>query len=170
MVEDAIVRALDFFGGRLEAHGVENPRVVLFGSHARGGATKGSDVDAAVISVSFEGKDVFERVGLVKDAVAETVRQFIYRCGLNGRTPGLSANEWWMTDLARELSVPWGTLNRWRKSGWLNARQTKGRRRRSWIAWADVEELARLRRLRDHPAGNKPYPTDLTTPKVKSEN
>ena len=33
-----------------------------------------------------------------------------------------------------------------------------------------TEELARLRRLRDYRPGNKPYPTELTTPKASTEN
>ena len=100
----------------------------------------------------------------------DSVRQFIFRFEQDTRLPDLPADEWWIHDLAREISVPWGTLNGWRRKGWLVGRKAKGVRRLCWVAWADAEELARLRRLRDYESGNKPYPTELTTPKVRSEN
>jgi DNA invertase Pin-like site-specific DNA recombinase len=100
----------------------------------------------------------------------DSVRQFIFRFEQNTRLPDLPADEWWIHNLAREISVPWSTLNGWRTRGWLTVRKTKGVRKLCWIAWADAEELARLRRLRDYESGNKPYPTELTTPKLRSEN
>jgi len=100
----------------------------------------------------------------------DSVRQFVFRFEQDTRLPDLPADEWWIHDLAREISVPWGTLNGWRRKGWLVGRKAKGVRRLCWIAWADAEELTRLRRLRDYRSGNKPYPTELTTPKVRSEN
>jgi DNA invertase Pin-like site-specific DNA recombinase len=100
----------------------------------------------------------------------DSVRQFIFRFAQDTPRPDLSTDEWWIHDLAREISVPWGTLNGWRRKGWLVVRKVKGLRRPCWIAWADAEELARLRRLRDYRSGNKPYPTELTTPKLRSEN
>ena len=101
---------------------------------------------------------------------AASVRQFVFRFEQDTRLPELPVDEWWLHDLARELSVPWGTLNGWRRRGWLVGRQVKGVRKLCWIVWADAEELARLRRLRDYESGNKPYPTELTTPKVRSES
>jgi hypothetical protein len=101
---------------------------------------------------------------------ADSVRQFIFRFGQNSRPLGLSVDEWSMHDLACELSVPWATLNGWRRKGWLVGRKVKGLGRLCWIAWADTEELERLRRLRDYRTGNKPYPTELTTPKASNEN
>ena len=100
----------------------------------------------------------------------DSVRQFIFRFEQDTRLPDLPADEWWLHDLARELSIPWGTLNGWRRKRWLVGRKAKGVRRLCWVAWADAEELARLRRLRDYESGNKPYPTELTTPKVRSES
>jgi hypothetical protein len=99
-----------------------------------------------------------------------SVRQFIFRFEQDNQRTPLAADEWWMHDLARELSVPWGTINGWRRKGWLVSRQVKGLRKPCWIAWADANELERLRRLRDYQSGNKPYPTELTTPKLRSED
>jgi DNA invertase Pin-like site-specific DNA recombinase len=99
-----------------------------------------------------------------------SVRQFIFRFEQDNQRPPLATDEWWMHDLAREISVPWGTLNGWRRKGWLVTRQVKGLRKLCWIAWADAEELDRLKRLRDYQSGNKPYPAELTTPKPKVTN
>jgi len=76
----------------------------------------------------------------------------------------LKANEWWLADLASELSMPIATLHRWQRVGWVRSRKvvaSKGR----WAIYADACELARLNRLRDAPRGwPQPYPTELITP------
>ena len=94
-----------------------------------------------------------------------SVRQFIFRFAQDGQRRPLGANEWWLHDLARELSVPWGTINGWRQRGWFVSRQVKGLRKLCWIACVDADELERLRRLRDYQSGNKAYPSELITPK-----
>lgn len=80
----------------------------------------------------------------------------------------LQANEWWLADLAAELSMPIATLHRWQRVDWVTSRKmmTAGGR---WAIHADADELHRLRRLRDSPRGwPQPYPTELTTPKPKT--
>lgn len=99
-----------------------------------------------------------------------SIRQFIFRFEQDNQRPPLANDEWWMHDLARELGVPWGTINGWRRNGWFVTRQVKGLRKLCWIAWADAEELDRLKRLRDYQSGNKPYPAELTTPKPQVNN
>ena len=80
----------------------------------------------------------------------------------------LEADEWWLADLASKLSIPLVTLHRWRRVGWVTARKvTDGRSR--WAIYADRAELDRLRRLRAERRGwPQPYPTELTTPKLRS--
>ncbi len=104
---------------------------------------------------------------------AQKVRKFLSRYGLSGPRPGgktsakeLGADEWFLTDLARELSMPARTLNHWRMNGWIHARQLAlpcG----WWILWADTDELARLRQLRScHNRGrDNSYPPELTARK-----
>jgi hypothetical protein len=77
----------------------------------------------------------------------------------------LGRGEWWAAELARRLGIHRGTLLEWVKRGWVNARRPEGRRSH-WIIWADQEEFARLRRLRDRPRGwtDDPLPAELTTP------
>jgi DNA invertase Pin-like site-specific DNA recombinase len=81
----------------------------------------------------------------------------------------LQANEWWLADLAAELSMPLATLHRWQRVGWVTSRKvtTAGGR---WAIHADADELLRLRRLRGSPRSwPEPYPTELITPKPKTE-
>jgi DNA invertase Pin-like site-specific DNA recombinase len=81
----------------------------------------------------------------------------------------LQANEWWLANLAAELSMPIATLHRWQRVGWVTSRKvtTVGGR---WAIYADADELLRLRRLRDSPRDwPQPYPTALITPKLKTE-
>ena len=80
----------------------------------------------------------------------------------------LEADEWWLMDLAAELSMPIATLHRWQRVGWLTSRKVVAARGR-WAIYADTEELDRLRRLRASPYGwPRAYPIELTTPKPKA--
>jgi hypothetical protein len=96
------------------------------------------------------------------------VWQLLVRRGLvgNERTQGepLGPHEWWLVDLARKLQINPLKLRDWICRGWVTARQTPVQG--YWIAWADDEELGRLRELgaRSH-RGRTGYPRELTTPR-----
>jgi DNA invertase Pin-like site-specific DNA recombinase len=102
------------------------------------------------------------------------VRQLFARLGLTGVPPGIrnasdlpGADEWWLPALAAELGVKPIVVHRWRRSGWLPARQLPGDNGR-WIVAANPAEVQRLRRLRSfevaHPGG-RTLPTELITPR-----
>ena len=105
---------------------------------------------------------------------AEMVRQLISRRRKVQRprvmaSQVLGENEWWMTDLSRQLQIPHPTLYSWIRRGWVNARQlpvVHG----PWAVWADAEELDRLRRLHQCPRGwwNRPHAMSLTQPKSRA--
>ena len=57
-------------------------------------------------------------------------------------------DEWWVSDLARELGVSGGKLRDWAGRGWLHAR--RGSAHGLWIIWADGRERDRLRKLVAH--------------------
>jgi len=59
---------------------------------------------------------------------------------------GISAEEWWSSDLADRLRLSRSSMHRWIQLGWVRARQEEGRLHR-WIVWADDAELARLEQL-----------------------
>lgn len=81
----------------------------------------------------------------------------------------LGANEWWLADLAAELSMPNATLHRWQRVGWVTSRKVMAAGGR-WAIYADAEELHRLRRLRHcHRGWPQPFPTELITAKPKTE-
>lgn len=99
---------------------------------------------------------------------ANMVRELFYRRGLARSRPSphaLGADEWWFTDLARELGLPHPTLYTWLRRGWVHSRRLEGR----WVLWADQDELARLRKLRTCPKGwhNQPQAADLAIPKPR---
>jgi hypothetical protein len=111
---------------------------------------------------------------------AAIVRQLLSRCGLSSRrsrarvAPArvvLGAQEWWLADLAQEVGASCSQLRKWRRRGWLQARQLPGIRGR-WIYWADAEERERLRQLAAYKPAKlgQPYPAPLTTPKPRSES
>jgi DNA invertase Pin-like site-specific DNA recombinase len=84
--------------------------------------------------------------------------------------PGLlSASEWLLSDLARQLDMPQATLHRWVRVGWVQARKlpTAGGH---WVIWADADELTRMARLRTCPRGwsDEALLAELTKPKTRA--
>src|SRR5262249_3143314 len=75
-------------------------------------------------------------------------------------------DEWWLSDLRRELGMPQPTVHSWVGRGWVRGRKLPGVAGR-WILWADAEELDRLRRLRAYRRTwpDETYPAELTTPR-----
>jgi DNA invertase Pin-like site-specific DNA recombinase len=82
----------------------------------------------------------------------------------------LQNDEWWLADLATELSMPIATLHRWLRVGWVTARKVAAARGQ-WAIAADAQELLRLRLLRAATHNwHRPYPPELTRPRRPSEN
>jgi hypothetical protein len=82
----------------------------------------------------------------------------------------LGAGEWWLADLASELSMPIATLHRWQRVGWVTSRKVTAMGGR-WAIYADADELKRLRRLRNSPRGwPQPYAEALITPKPTTDD
>jgi Recombinase/Recombinase zinc beta ribbon domain len=102
-----------------------------------------------------------------------TVRTLLSRHGLSRSRAALpfpegpGRDEWWVSDLARELNAAHSTVQGWIRRSWVRARQLRGGAQ-CWIVWADAEELGRLRELRGQRQG--PYPPELTTPKERPED
>ena len=106
------------------------------------------------------------------------VSQLLGARGLQGRRPRamtdsglLKEHEHWLADLARDLSIPIGTLRRWQRIGWLHGRKVRVAGGR-WAIWADADEVSRLQNLRSYrPQWSEPhYPKKLTTPKPHCNN
>jgi DNA invertase Pin-like site-specific DNA recombinase len=97
--------------------------------------------------------------------------------GLHGPRPRamvegsvLKPEEYWLTDVARELSMPIATLHKWQRLGWVHSRKVAVASGRLAI-WADADELERLRQLRAYRRKwpEPRYPAALTTPKGPNE-
>ena len=77
MDKDAVLDAVKFLEKCLIEKGLEVSKIILFGSQVEGQTTHESDVDVAIVSEDFQGKDIFERAMLTKDAEIITIRKFM---------------------------------------------------------------------------------------------
>ena len=97
----------------------------------------------------------------------EIVRALLLKLNLRGEQNDrslLTADEWWIRDLAAKLGMAWQTLREWAVRGWVHGRQTNVQK--LWVMWADEEEVDRLIRLKNSRSrGFLGYPAELTTPK-----
>jgi len=66
VVEKRVEEAVNLIKSFLKSHRIKVDRIVIFGSYARGNYTKDSDIDIAIISKNFEGKDIFEKAEMLK--------------------------------------------------------------------------------------------------------
>ncbi|MGH9433779.1 MAG: recombinase family protein, partial [Terriglobia bacterium] len=108
-----------------------------------------------------------------KEIVSRFLRERGVRTGPSPRSvtegSALRANEWWLADLAAELSMPIATVHRWQRVGWVLSRKVNEAGGR-WAVYADADELHRLCRLRHTPRGwPQPYPPELTTPRPETD-
>jgi predicted nucleotidyltransferase len=87
MAKSKNITVINFFGKQLKARGLIISKIILFGSQARGGATAESDIDIAIVSVDFRGKDIFKRVELIKEAERATIREFMVPLDIVALTP-----------------------------------------------------------------------------------
>ena len=67
---DEVNNAIREFSKKLKAKGLKVDRVILYGSYAYGNPRDFSDIDLAIISPSFHGKDRLTIQGMIANAVA----------------------------------------------------------------------------------------------------
>jgi DNA invertase Pin-like site-specific DNA recombinase len=100
---------------------------------------------------------------------ADTIRKLLTQHQLIQGKAGaeqLQPQEWWLTDLARQLQIPPAQLRAWVKRRWLQGRQLcEGG---PWVVWADAEEIKRLKKLRrQSQRGHQGYDQGLIIPKKR---
>lgn len=66
MVKGKIKEAIELLGDFLARRNIRVDRIVVFGSQARGNFQTDSDIDIAIVSKDFEGKDIFEKADMLK--------------------------------------------------------------------------------------------------------
>ena len=76
MSQRRIKKIVTFISGFLNGRGIKVSKLVLFGSYARGTSHKDSDVDIAIVSKEFSGKDIFERAEMLVDLNWSLVKKF----------------------------------------------------------------------------------------------
>jgi predicted nucleotidyltransferase len=82
-----VKKIAEFLSKRLTLRGIDIERLIIFGSKADGDGDCDSDVDFAVVSSSFEGKDLYERGKIISIPVAETIWKFDVPIDLVALTP-----------------------------------------------------------------------------------
>jgi DNA invertase Pin-like site-specific DNA recombinase len=98
------------------------------------------------------------------------IYQLLKRRGLIGNERRhdelLGKNEWWLTDLARELKMSCDKLRDWTVRGWIHYRKTPWQGYR--VLWADADEMRRLKKLlAQSRRGMQGYAQALTAPKPR---
>jgi DNA invertase Pin-like site-specific DNA recombinase len=98
------------------------------------------------------------------------IYQLLKRRGLIGNERShdelLGKDEWWLTDLSRELQMSCDKLRDWTVRGWVHCRKTPVQGYR--VLWADAEEVERLKKLlAQSRRGMQGYTEDLTNPKPR---
>ena len=76
MAEAAVRQAAQLIQDFLKDRNITVDGIIVFGSYAKGNYTKDSDLDMAVISRDFSGKDVFQKVQMLKGLRWALVEKF----------------------------------------------------------------------------------------------
>jgi uncharacterized protein len=71
MDKAAVIKIISDFKDTLEKKEIHVNKMVLFGSYATGNNMPDSDIDLAVISDDFKGKDYWERINLLSEVIYE---------------------------------------------------------------------------------------------------
>ncbi len=77
MAEEKLKETIDYFAGELIREGISISKIILFGSQASNTATDESDIDLVVISEDFANKSIFEKIKLINQADARTIKKYI---------------------------------------------------------------------------------------------
>jgi predicted nucleotidyltransferase len=71
----------------LGKHGLKDCHIALFGSFQKGNNHKESDIDMIIISDSFEGRNLFERINMTLKAESDVRSRYIVPMDILLKTP-----------------------------------------------------------------------------------
>jgi uncharacterized protein len=71
MDKAAAIKIINQFSSAINSKGVTLHKLILYGSFASGVSREGSDIDLIVISDDFIGKDYWERIDILSQAIYE---------------------------------------------------------------------------------------------------
>lgn len=77
MAEARVREAAELIKSLLKDRNITVDRIIVFGSYAKGNYTENSDLDIAVISRDFNGKDVFQKAQMLKGLKWTLVEKFM---------------------------------------------------------------------------------------------
>ena len=69
MDKAAVMKIISDFGRALEAQNIRPQKIILFGSFSTESQRQDSDIDLVVISEDFTGKDYWERIDILSEAI-----------------------------------------------------------------------------------------------------
>ena len=78
---------IKYFHKALKQNGIKDSRIALFGSFLDGNTHEDSDIDMIVISNSFEGKNLFERIDMTAKAQIDVQRKYVAPMDILLKTP-----------------------------------------------------------------------------------
>jgi len=81
------IEIIGYMHAVLQEHGVKPCNIALFGSFLHGNNHRDSDIDMIVISKSFEGKDISERVYMILDAESKVRERYVVPMDILLKTP-----------------------------------------------------------------------------------
>ena len=102
MDKAAVIKILDRFHQEIVKRGIKPIKLVLHGSFAFDTDHEGSDIDIVIISDDFIGKDYWERIDILTDAIYEIFAPI--------EAVAMTQEEWdkgelFVTDFARDGEV-----------------------------------------------------------------
>lgn len=102
MDKTAVIETVNRFNKVIESYGIKLQKIILYGSYASGSNRKGSDIDIIVISEDFIGKNYWERIDILTDAIYEIFAPI--------EAVALTPDEWeqgdsFFTDFARDGEI-----------------------------------------------------------------
>jgi predicted nucleotidyltransferase len=83
-------KALEIIGdmhSTLYKYGIKPCHIALFGSFLHGNTHNESDLDMIIISESFEGKDLSERIYMIMNAESEVRKRYVVPMDILMKTP-----------------------------------------------------------------------------------
>lgn len=87
MAKRKVKAAVKFLEQCLREGGITPSKIILFGSQAKGKATKKSDIDVLIVSEAFRNKNILERAAMTKDAEIRTLKKFMIPLDIVTLTP-----------------------------------------------------------------------------------
>ena len=77
MDRERIKQAAELIKSFLKNRNITVNRIIAFGSYVKGNYTKDSDLDIAIISKDFNGKDIFQKAEMLKGLKWSLVEKFM---------------------------------------------------------------------------------------------